>query len=97
MFEQTSRYFHLENLTHVDENGHEIKYKSRRILPQPATVPSMVTIEVERGKRLDQICASTLGNPELSWKLGDANQTLALTDLEKRGTVLRIPLDGVGT
>ena len=97
MFDQTSRYFHLENLTFIDDQGNEIKYKSRRILPQSSNLPSMVNIKVERGKRLDQISASTMGNSELNWKLGDANDAFCLTELEKPGKILKIPVDGAGS
>ncbi len=97
MSDQDSRYFQLDNLTYVNEDGYEVKYKSRRILPQSSAIPSLVQVQVERGQRLDQISASTLGNPEFYWKLGDGNNAFSLVDLEKPKTVLRIPVIGMDT
>ena len=96
MFEQKSRYYGLENKVHVDEEGNEIIYKERRFVPDSSSLSSRINVKVKKGQRLDQISASTLGDPELYWKIADANTAMSLTDLEKTGAELRIPLDGAG-
>jgi nucleoid-associated protein YgaU len=96
MFEQNSRYYHLDDLTYTDDQGKKIIYKSRRILPQSENVKSLVNTTVKNGQRLDQISNSMLGNSAYYWKLGDANASFSLLNLEKPGTVLRIPSEGSG-
>jgi len=94
MFDVDSRYYHLEDLTYVDKKGNKTIYKSRRILPQPEDIKSLVKTEVTDGLRLDQISNSMLGKPTLYWKIGDANKAQDLTELEVAGSILRIPISG---
>jgi hypothetical protein len=94
VFEQDSRYYHIEDLTFEDADGNEIVYKARRLIPQPETVHSAVGATVSKGQRLDQISYVTLGRANLYWRIGDANPSFSLHELEEPGTSLRIPVNG---
>jgi hypothetical protein len=94
MFEQDSRYYHLEDLTYEDAHGNKIICKSRRLIPQPDEVASVVSTTVAEGQRLDQISYATLGKASLYWKIGDANLQFSLNELEAPFTRLRLPVNG---
>ena len=94
MFNQKSRYYRIDDTSYTDPSGNEIIYKKRRFLPQPEKFSSLAEYKVAKGQRLDQISASTLGDPSFYWKLGDANAAFSLTDLEQAGEILRIPVEG---
>ena len=45
-----------------------------------------------QGERLDNITAEYLGDPELFWRVCDANNVIAPEELEQVGTHIRITL-----
>lgn len=92
MFEQTSRYNGIQNATY-DEDGQQIIYKLRRFLPQGGKLPLLVNVTVADRDRLDLIAARTLGDPELFWRVADANNAMNPVSLtEEPGTQLRVPI-----
>ena len=93
MFEYTSRYYDLETATHTTAEGRNIPYKRRRFLPQGSAMPLLVEITVTQDERLDLITSRTLGDPEMFWRVCDANDTLNPTELvAEPGRVLRVPV-----
>ena len=97
MFEPSSRYYHLETATLRLPNGREVVYVLRRFLPAPEAVPAAGETLVGPGDHLDHIAARTLGDPELFWRICDANGALRPDELtEVIGRRVRITLpDGV--
>ena len=91
MFEHTSRYYAVTEAKYVAPGGREIIYKRRRFLPQAEAMPLIVNITLEDSERLDLITARTLGDPELFWRICDANNAMnpfQLTD--QPGRTLRV-------
>ncbi|NJL28694.1 MAG: hypothetical protein HC897_12775 [Thermoanaerobaculia bacterium] len=43
------------------------------------------------GDRLDQVSAQTLGQPDLGWRIADANNAMSYEELEQPGRELIIP------
>lgn len=76
MFETTSRYYNLANRSCTNREGQEFLYKERRFLPQGKNLPLLVEVTVEQSDRLDLIAYRTLGNPELFWRVCDANDAM---------------------
>lgn len=94
MFDPTSRYFQLKNLTYTGPDGRVIVYKERRFLPQGKTQPLLVEITVQPSDRMDLIAARTLGQGELFWRVCDANDAMdpfALTVQAGRKLRVAIP------
>lgn len=73
-------------------DGEKIVYLRRRILPQPETLVLAATHRMEQAERLDHVAAHSLGDPELFWRLLDANPVLRAEELEVTGRRLRITL-----
>ncbi|HEX2095729.1 MAG TPA: hypothetical protein VHG28_25245 [Longimicrobiaceae bacterium] len=93
MFEHTSRYARVADARYVTSDGEEIVYKVRRFLPRGETLPLLGQVTVRAEDRLDLIAAHTLGNPELFWRICDANNALSPWELTDRpGRLLRVPL-----
>lgn len=91
-FPENSRY-HGVRIRYKSEDGEQIPYLSRRFLPAPGSFVVTHEHTVTAQERLDQIAASELGDPELSWRIADANNAMRPADLtESIGTRLRIPL-----
>lgn len=76
MFDPTSRYFPLQNRTWASPDGRVVVYRERRFLPQGRTLPLLVEVTVQPSDRLDLIAARTLGQPELFWRVCDANDAM---------------------
>ena len=91
MFLPTSRYHQLPTATFTDAEGREIVYVRRRFVPKLRGDGLEHT--VSQGDRIDNIAARTIGNPELYWRICDANDATRPAELtESVGRVLRIPL-----
>jgi hypothetical protein len=93
LFASTSRYYGLpvENLVLAD--GTIVAYVTRRFVPAPQRFQTLQLHTVTQGERLDNIAATFLGDPDLFWRLCDANRAMrpeALTDTP--GRTLRITL-----
>lgn len=95
-FPPGSRYAGLPALT-VDLDGVAVRYVDRRFVPPPGRLAAIGEHVVTEGERDDTIAAAELGDPELFWRLADANGVLHPAELTARpGTRLRITLpDGV--
>ena len=76
MFEPDSRYAPLRELFHDTPDGRRLAYKARRFLPQGSKLPLLTEAVVEQADRLDLVAWRTLGKPELSWRIADANDAM---------------------
>jgi hypothetical protein len=78
-------------------DGSELAYLRRRFVPQPDQLATYQEYPVAEGDRLDNIAARLLGDPELFWRICDANRALRPAALvEAIGRRLRITLpDGI--
>lgn len=94
-FAEGSRYRGLPLLTYHDAEGREIVYVARRWVPPPELFGDVARYQVRDGDRIDNVAAAHLGDPELYWRLADANRALAPDELTARpGRWLRITLPG---
>lgn len=91
MFDPDSRYNDLPVATWRAPDGREVPYKRRRFLPQGSKLTLLTEIPVRAGDRLDQIAAQTLGQPDLGWRIADANDAMSYEELEQPGRELRVP------
>jgi hypothetical protein len=90
MFQPTSRYATISTVTLTDAQGREVVYVQRRFVP--AVTGDGLEHTVTQGDRLDNIAARQLGDPELFWRLCDANGATRPAELtETVGRKLRIP------
>ncbi len=91
MFDPTSRYANIGDTTYTAPDGQTIVYKKRRFPPPAASLPLLTLAVVGQSDRLDLIAYRTLGRPELSWRIADANDALDPFALVESGRVLRVP------
>jgi hypothetical protein len=95
MFSYTSRYYGIETAKlEVDEET-TIVYVRRRFLPPSSRFDLLQMHTVVQGDRLDNIAARYIGDPELFWRICDANNAMRPEDLtapENLGHQLRITL-----
>lgn len=91
MFDPTSRYANVGDATYTAADGQTIVYKKRRFAPPAASLPLLTLAVVAQSDRLDLIAYRTLGRPELSWRIADANDALDPFTLVVPGRVLRVP------
>jgi hypothetical protein len=91
-----SRYDLNDPLSLTAKDGRKVQYLRRRFIPpaERQTVSSRVTLSP--GQRADIVAAQTLGDPELSWLLADANDVRRPSDLEFLGRPIVIPVPGFG-
>lgn len=93
LFTATSRYYGIETETLTTANTKMIVYLKRRFLPSPDRFQLLQEHTVTQAERLDNIAAKYLGDPELFWRLADANGTMRPEDLvETVGKKLKITL-----
>src|SRR5215471_12638588 len=83
-FPPSSRYAGVE-LASGTFDGIEVKYATRRFLPDPARFVSVHEHVVRAGERADHLAYLAYNDPERSWTLGDANNVMALRELEEIG------------
>lgn len=98
IFPPNSRYQGVATRILTTADGVEIAYLVPRILPLPERSTTLSEYPVAEGDRLDVIAARTIGDPELSWRIADANRAMrpsALTDPPGRRLRITLP-DGVG-
>jgi hypothetical protein len=92
-FPQSSRYYGAETIIIVEPDGREVVYLRRRFVPQPERFALLYEHEVGVGERLDHIAAKEFGDPELFWRICDANRAMRPEDLTAEpGRRLRITL-----
>jgi hypothetical protein len=86
-----SRYEHVEPRTHERADGTVQRYVGLRIVP---ATPGATGHVVEAGERLDHVAAARLGDPEVFWRICDANHVVAPEDLLEPGRRLHLPRPG---
>jgi hypothetical protein len=91
-FPATSRYAGIEVATMTAADGRTVTYLRRRFVPPPERFALLSEHRVVAGERLDTIADQELGDPELFWRLCDANGALRPDDLLEPGRALRITL-----
>ncbi|TYB39994.1 LysM domain-containing protein [Micromonospora sp. AP08] len=92
-FPQNSRYHVTPVATLVDSDGNPVRYLRRRFLPDPAALVQFAQHRVAPGDRLDLIATEALQDPELFWRICDANRCLHPDELTAVvGRRLRITL-----
>jgi hypothetical protein len=87
-----SRYYLIGTNTFDLPGGKEIVYLRRRFLPQPERFSALFVHTLVQGERLDIVAAQYLGDPEVFWRLCDANRAMRPEDLEVVGAQLLISL-----
>jgi hypothetical protein len=93
LFAMNSRYVGIATSTLVSANGTRTSYVLRRFLPQPAQLAELQQHTVVQGDRLDVLAAQYLGDPQLFWRICDANGAMRPEDLVTTiGSTLRICL-----
>jgi len=92
-FPPNSRYCGVAVATLEQKNQEPIAYLKRRFVPPPENFSVMQEHTVVQGDRLDNLAAQYLGDPELYWRLCDANRAIRPAELtETAGTTLAITL-----
>ncbi len=95
MFQRTSRYYDVETATLVEPDGRDVRYARRRFIPRAAPTP-LAEHAVAEGDRVDNVTARYMGDPELFWRVCDANRAERPDDLTATvGRVLVIPMPQV--
>lgn len=96
LFPITSRYYGVNTATLTTPAGKAIIYLRRRFVPSSERFSLLQEHTVTQGDRLDNITAQYLGDPEQFWRVADANNAMAPSDLVKQpdniGRRLRITL-----
>ena len=93
LFAATSRYYGLDTGTLIRPDGTTVIYLKRRFVPSPDQFQLLQNHSVTQGERLDNIAAQFLGDPELFWRIADANGAMRPEDLvETVGAQLKITL-----
>lgn len=92
-FPQNSRYYGTRTAILEQQDGQKIVYLRRRFVPPPEQFETVVFHSVVQGDRLDNIAAEYFGDPELVWRLCDANNIIRPDKLlEKIGSRIRITM-----
>ena len=100
LFARSSRYYGIDTATMTGADGKVIIYIRRRFVPPADGFQLLQEHSVTQDERLDNIAARYLGDPELFWRVADANSAMRPEDLvNKVGRKLRItlPLGITGT
>jgi hypothetical protein len=92
-FPANSRYHGVETATWTAPDGRELVFLRRRFVPAPETLAQLGEVVVKQGDRLDVIAFQQLGDPELAWRICDANRAMRPEDLTATiGRHLRLTL-----
>jgi hypothetical protein len=89
-FPPSSRYAAVETALFEQSDGRPTAYLRRRFLPQPEAFTTFQAHTVTQGERLDNLTFTYLDDPQLFWRLADANRAMRPDDLIEIGRVLRI-------
>ena len=81
LFTSTSRYYGIDTETLTRPDGTTVIYIKRRFLPSVDSFQLLQLYSVKQGDRLDNIAAQLLGDPELFWRIADANGAMRPGDL----------------
>lgn len=89
MFFKGSRYENVATDTFTDALAHAIKFKRIRFIPD---TPAQLAVIVNQGERLDHIAHRIYQDPELFWRICDANFALRPDDLvSEPGRAIKVP------
>lgn len=92
-FAANSRYAGLETAQWTRAGGLPVLYVKQRFIPAPENFATLQEHRTEESDRLDNISAKYFSDPELYWRLCDANGAMNPSELtEKTGRRLRITL-----
>jgi hypothetical protein len=92
-FAANSRYAGVETATWTRTDGLTVRYVKRRFIPAPDNFATLQEHRVEENDRLDNIAAKHFSDPELYWRLCDANGAMNPAELTtESGRRLRIAL-----
>jgi nucleoid-associated protein YgaU len=94
MLPPNSRYAQTESAKHERADGKEIVHLRRRLLPDPAALAQISVHTVRAGERPDSVAAEEYGDPELWWRVADANgvrDPAELTDTPGRRLRITLP------
>ncbi len=92
-FPDNSRYHSTETTTLEPAGREPITYLKRRFVPSPKRFAIIQEHPVVEGDRADNLAAQYLGDPELYWRLCDANGVMRPNELtETAGTKVAITL-----
>jgi hypothetical protein len=93
LYAPNSRYHSLTAVQYTDPAGQKLVYLPRRFIAQPEAFALLMEHTIEHGDRGDLLAARYLGDPELAWRLYDANVVFDPTELTARiGLRVRITL-----
>jgi len=93
LFPPTSRYYGLATTALTTADGRTLSYLTRRFVPQPERFALLKEHAVVQNDRLDNLSAKYFGDPELYWRLCDANNAIRPEELtETIGHRLRITM-----
>jgi hypothetical protein len=92
-FPANSRYTSTATSTWLTPDGRMLPYLKRRFVPSPDHFATLSEHAVVEGDRIDSLAAGYLGDPELYWRICDANGAIRPGELtEVLGRRVRITL-----
>ena len=94
MYTPSSRYAAVPTAERELADGRTVRFTRRRLLPPTRTIPVVAELTPTDADRLDLIAARTLADPELYWRICDANDVMNPAEALSPGRRLRIPLIG---
>ena len=95
MIDPKSRYRSVGTVRYTMEDGREVLFIKRRLLPEGGGFEILTSVRVEESDRdrLDRIAERTLGDPLGFWLICDANDAVSPYELtQEPGTKIRIPV-----
>jgi hypothetical protein len=92
VFAPNSRYAGTATAVLERADGTTVVYVRRRFCPDPERLAELLEHAVKQGERIDTITARYLGDPEMFWRVCDANNVLRPQEAEEVGRRLRITL-----
>ena len=91
-FGTASRYLNVSIGRYVKRPGDPgVNYVLRRFIPQQRDIAIVAQHVVQGGERPELVAAQVLGDPELYWRLADANAVTDPFELNKIGRRIAIP------
>lgn len=91
MFFRGSRYEPIETAALTTADGREVRYKRLRFVVRDLAPP--LAYVVQEGDRVDHVAWNVYRDPEMWWRIADANADLVADDLAAvPGRVLRVAL-----
>lgn len=93
-FPENSRYHGIGTATLEQEGKEAIAYLKRRLVPPPERFAVIREHTVVEGDRVDNLAAQYLGDPELYWRLCDANGVMRpdeLTEITGAKAAITLP------